>query len=873
MKKLILVDGSNIMFRAYYATAYSGQLMKNSKGQYTNAVFGFVNMVNSLLKEDFTHILVAFDKSGKTFRHDSYEAYKGGRKPMPEEFKSQIDLIKESLDVLGVKQCELDLIEADDIIGTMTKDYIDDFDEIEIVSNDKDLLQLVNDKVTMRSSKKGMQNYFSYTVDTIEETMGVSPHQVVDMKGLMGDSSDNIPGVPGVGEKTAVKLLNQYDTLDNVFDHVNEIKGKLHERLVEHEASARLSKQIATIKVDVDLPFNLEDTLYEGVKEDEMLDFFKKLELHSLIKKYQKKHSRKKKKTVDYVIIKDVYELEGILVDKSFLTLEIFESYYHQTHKLGFGMVNEVGAFFVPYDLMLNSLQFQLYLQDETMTKYVYDRKMMRVCLMQDQLDLAGVAFDLLLAAYVLNPSNTKDDFKVIVSHFDYEDIQYIEQVYGKGAKKQIPMEDVIARYAVNKAVAIEALMPRLIEQLKDNKQYELFETIEMPLAHVLAEMEFNGIRIDQEKLDELDQNMNERLESITKEIHDLAGETFNVNSPKQLGVILFEKLDLPFKKKTKTGYSTSVSVLEKLVNHHPMIPKIMQYRTLSKLHSTYILGLKNAVLDDGKIHTIYKQAFTSTGRLSSVEPNLQNIPIRYEEGRQIRKIFVPDHQHTLLAADYSQVELRVLAHMAEEPAMIQAFNNDEDIHSTTAKLLFDKEDITSLERRQAKAVNFGIIYGQTAWGLSGSTDLSQKDAKVFIEKYYERFPKIKSFMDYVVNFASEKGYATTMFERRRYLPELKSSVYMQREAGKRNAMNAPIQGSAADIIKLAMNALYQKMKEAKLKSKMLLQVHDELVFDVHPDEIDIMTALVKETMEECVSLKVPLKVEGKTGQNYFETK
>ncbi|MCF7925453.1 MAG: DNA polymerase I [Candidatus Izimaplasma sp.] len=873
MKKLLLIDGSNIMFRAYYATAYSGQLMKNSKGQYTNAIFGFVNMMNSIISEPFTHILVAFDKSGKTFRHDTYADYKGGRKPMPEEFKSQVELIKSSCDVLGIKKYELELIEADDIIGTLAKSYEDDFDEIEIISNDKDLLQLVNGKVTMRSSKRGMQDYISYTKELVEESLGISPNQVTDMKGLMGDSSDNLPGIPGVGEKTAAKLLKEYDTLENVFAHKDDIKGKLGERVREHEEIAKTCKQIATIKTDVELPFTLDDIEFKGEDETALMDFYQELELHSLIKRYKKKHNVPQKQEVNYTIIDDVYALDDILIDRTFLTLETFHSYYHKADKLGFGIVNDNGQFFVPYDLVNQSLQFQMFLNDPRLDKYVYDLKKIRVCLLQDDLDIKGVRFDLLLAAYVLNPSNTKDDFKVIVSHFDYDDIAYYEEVYGKGAKYHIPEQTIYARYAVKKAVAMQTLMPKLNKQLRDNDQYELFSDIELPLASVLAKMEFDGILIDQDKLQDLNDNLQSRIDDITQEIHNIAGEKFNVNSPQQLGEILFDKFDLPFKKKTKTGYSTSINILEKLIDHHPIVPKIMTYRTLSKLHSTYIIGLQNAILEDGKIHTIYKQAFTSTGRLSSVEPNLQNIPIRYEEGREIRKIFIPETNHQLLAADYSQVELRVLAHMADEPTMIDAFRQDEDIHQATARLLFDKDDISSLERRQAKAVNFGIIYGQSAWGLSDSTDLSQSDAKTFIKRYYERFPNIKAFMDKVITHAEDEGYVETMYHRRRYLPELHSSVYMQREAGKRNAMNAPIQGTAADIIKIAMIQLSKKMQAKKMQSKMLLQIHDELVFDLHPDEIEEMQHLVKETMEHCIDLNVPLKVDQNTGPNYFETK
>ncbi|QMS85544.1 DNA polymerase I [Candidatus Xianfuyuplasma coldseepsis] len=872
MKKLILMDGSNVMFRAYYGTAYSGNLMQNSKGQYTNAVFGFVNMMNSVLNEDFTHILVAFDKSGKTFRHESFPDYKGGRKPMPDEFRSQIDLIKKSLDVLGVKQREIELIEADDIIGTYATKYYDQFDEIEIISNDKDLLQLVNDKVHLRSSKKGMQNYVSYTPEYMAETMGVTPDLIPDLKGLMGDASDNLPGIPGVGEKTAVKLLKQYGSLQGVIDHMDEIKGKLGERIRAHYQDAILCKQIATIKTDVSFHFSLDEIEYDGVVEEEMLEFYKELELHSLIKRFNRVQPQPKK-TFEYTLVDTVLDIKDILEPDSCIVLETYGTNYHQAQALGFGVVNDKGSYYIPYEMIHQSMDLQLFLRDESIPKSVFDWKMMRVVLLNDQYDIQGVTFDLLLAAYILNPNNTKEDFRVIVSNFEYLDVSYKEEVYGKGAKYAIPTEEAYQMYAVKKAVAIHELKQPLLDQLKDNEQLDLFTDIELPLSRILAKMEHTGIRVDRDKLQQLNSELKAKIDQITEEIYADAGEEFNISSPKQLGVILFEKLELPFAKRTKSGYSTKVDILEKLVDHHPIIEKIMTYRTLTKLHSTYIIGLDAAIMDDGRIHTIYRQAFTSTGRLSSVEPNLQNIPIRYEEGREIRKVFIPEQQHQLLACDYSQIELRVLAHMANEKVMIDAFKHNEDIHTKTAKQIFDKEDITSLERRQAKAVNFGIIYGQSAWGLSEGIHINKKEAQLFIDKYYQQFPGIKQFMDGVVEGATSNGYAETIYHRRRYIPELNSSVYMQRESGKRNAMNAPIQGSAADIIKIAMIELDRVMKEQKVQSKMLLQIHDELIFDVAPDEIDLMNDLVTTTMEQCVSLQVPLKVEAVLGDNLYETK
>ncbi len=872
MKKLILIDGSNLMFRAYYGTAYTGNLMQNTKGQYTNAIFGFVNMMNSILNDDFTHMLVAFDKSGKTFRHDDFKDYKGGRKPMPDEFRSQIDLLKESLDGLGVKQREIELIEADDIIGTYAVQYYDHFDKIEIISNDKDLLQLVNDKVSLLSTKKGVSKYFEYTPEILEEQMGVTPKQITDLKGLMGDASDNLPGIPGVGEKTAVKLLKQYHTLEGVLDDKDNIKGKLGERIREHFEDAILCKKIATIKTDVEFHFSLDEVEYKGIDEDVLIPFYKELELHSLIKKLNKSKP-KVKKDFSYKIITEMFDLDEYLLPNTTVILETFGLNYHTSTPLGFALHNERGTIFVPYEMIHQSLSFQLFLQDENTPKNVFDLKKMKVVLKNDLYDINGVTFDLLLAAYILNPSNTKEDFRVVVSTFEYDDVSYIEEVYGKGAKYHIPLDTMYQTYACKKAVAVSSLKEELIKELKENEQFELYRDIELPLAAVLAKMEYNGILVNQEKLQELDIEIKGKINILTTEIHELSGVEFNISSPKQLGEILFDKLDLPFKKKTKTGYSTSVDILEKLKDKHPIINKIMSYRTLTKLHSTYIVGLRNAILKDEKIHTIYRQAFTSTGRLSSVEPNLQNIPIRYEEGREIRKVFIPQKNNKLLACDYSQVELRVLAHMANEKVLIEAFNNNEDIHTKTAQQIFGKEEITSLERRQAKAVNFGIIYGQSAWGLSEEIHVGAKEAERFINTYYEQFPGIKTFMDTVVENAKTKGYAETLYKRRRYLPELNSSVYMQREAGKRNAMNAPIQGSAADIIKIAMIDIDKAMIKHNVRSKLLLQIHDELVFDIHHEEVDFMIKLVKDTMEQCVQLQVPLKVDDAFGDNLYETK
>jgi len=519
MKKLILIDGSNVMFRAYYGTAYSGNLMQNSKGQYTNAVFGFVNMINSLLKEDFTHIFVAFDKGKETFRHQALPSYKAGRKAMPEEFRSQISLIKESLDVLGVKQNEIALIEADDIIGTYTKKYYDDFDEIEIISNDKDLLQLLNDKVKMRSSKKGMKDYLLYTPEYLQEAMGVSPDQITDLKGLMGDSSDNLPGIPGVGEKTAVKLLKEYQTLEGVIENKENLKGKLGERVRTYYNDALLCKQIATIKTDVTLKYTLDELRYNGVDEDKMLAFFKELELHSLIKRYNKTGNKTPLEKFEYKLIEDIFELDEILIKDSFITLETFNPYYHLAIPLGFGIVNKKGNFFVPYDLLHQSLGMQMFLNDETISKFVFNVKMMKVVLLKDGYDILGVKFDLLLAAYILNPNNTKEDFRVIVSNFEYDNVPYLEEVYQKGAKYSIPLSEKYSEYAVKKAYAIKELKDELLSQIKENEQLALLNDIELPLASVLADMEYTGINVDRAKLQALNHEVKAKIATITEEI------------------------------------------------------------------------------------------------------------------------------------------------------------------------------------------------------------------------------------------------------------------------------------------------------------------------------------------------------------------
>jgi len=870
VKKLLLIDGSNLMFRAYYATAYSGNLMKNSHGEYTNAVFGMANMLNLILKEEFTHILVAFDKGKSTYRHKEYEDYKAGRKPMPDEFRQQLPLIREITEKLGIFIHESEDLEADDIIGILTKKYYDEFDDIEIISNDKDLYQLLNHKVNMRISKRGLEPEKIFTEKDLMNELGITPAQVPDLKGLMGDSSDNLPGIPGVGEKTALKLLKEYETIETLLKNVNELKGKLKERVQNHGEEALKWRKLATIITDYDLGISLDDIEYNGFDEEALIEFYERLEFHTFIKRLEK---IQKKESIKYTVLTNDDVIEEALDDNGYIILEAFKDNYHQAEKLGLAVVIKDQYYFIPYETLLKSKAAITYLESHAFEKYTFDLKKTQVLLKQDGINIHNVPFDLLLAAYVINPSFTKDDFKVVVSNFDYQDVPYKEDVYGKGANQKIPAPSVFQEYAVKQAIAIQSLKEELTKQLKKQNQFKLYTDVEIPLTTILGDMEFVGVRLDLEALNAFNDQLETEIESLTKSIHDDAGETFNISSPKQLGEVLFEKLELPSYKKSKTGYSTNIDVLNKLKDKHPIIDKIIRYRSITKLQSTYVKGLKESMHDDGKIHTIYKQAFTQTGRLSSIEPNLQNIPIRTELGRDLRKVFIPEENHVLLASDYSQIELRVLAHMANEQTLIKAFKDGEDIHSITGKQIFEKDEITSNERRIAKAVNFGIIYGQSAWGLSDDLGISQKDADTFINRYYKRFSGISTFMDSIIEKAKNDGYVETMFNRRRYIPEVNSRVYQQRELGKRTAMNAPLQGSAADIIKIAMVNIDRALKKEKMKTTMILQIHDELVFTVPKDEQEKAESLITKVMEDAVELKVPLTVSLAIGDNLNEAK
>ncbi|TRM12924.1 DNA polymerase I [Lentibacillus cibarius] len=876
--KLVLIDGNSVIYRAFFALP----LLNNDKGVYTNAVYGFTNMLLKILEDEQpTHLLVAFDAGKTTFRHETYQEYKGGRQKTPPELSEQIPLLKEVLDAFQVSHYQLDLYEADDIIGTLSKQAQEKGWEVTVISGDKDLLQLVSDQVTVNLTKKGISDIEPYTPSYMKEKMAITPEQIIDLKALMGDNSDNIPGVPGVGEKTAQKLLNQFETVDNVYEHIDEVSGKkLKEKLQNHKEEAFMSKQLVTIDRDSPIEVSIADIVYAGYPQTEVNRIFKDLGFQSLLSRIGSESAddtqeRAELTAIDYKIADDI--TEDMLGDQAALVVEMLDENYHYGKAEGIGIVNEKKAYFIPAETALSSDIFQAWAEDSSKSKIVFDAKKTLVALLNRGIHIQGITFDMLLASYLLNPAENSHDIPSIAHRLNQADVLYDEEVYGKGAKMKVPEQDELSDHIVRKTTLLFRLKDQMEEQLKANEQYKLLKELEMPLALILGEMEHTGVMVDTNRLYEMDKDLKQRLSDLEKEIHDLAGEEFNLNSPKQLGPILFEKLDLPVIKKTKTGYSTAADVLEQLQHEHSIIPKLLLYRQLSKLQSTYLSGLLRVVdKDTHKIHTRFNQALTQTGRLSSIDPNLQNIPIRLEEGRKIRQAFVPSKTDWMMfAADYSQIELRVLAHIANDQKLVEAFTNNLDIHTKTAMDVFgvSQEEVNANMRRQAKAVNFGIVYGISDFGLSQSLGITRKEAKQFIERYFESYPDVKAYMDEVVQEAKHQGYVTTLMNRRRYLPDITSRNFNRRSFAERTAMNTPIQGSAADIIKKAMIDLSEKLKDEKMDARMLLQVHDELILEAPKEEIEHLKELVPAIMEHTVDLNVPLKVDYEYGDSWFDAK
>ncbi len=860
MKKIILIDGNNLMFRSYYATAYNGNFMKNSKDFPTNALFGFTNMINKIINEEKpTYILVAFDK-GKTFRHEEYQDYKGGRTETPDELKKQFPVAKNLLTAMGIKYYEIDNYEADDIIGTFAKFCDDEPDFIgTIVSSDKDLLQLISSDVDIKLLKS--HDYIRYNETSFEAEYGIKPINIIDLKSLMGDSSDNIPGVKGVGEKTALKLLQDYKTLDGIYENIDSIKGKLKEKLENDKENAYKSYHLATIVKDVPLNINIDDTKYEGSNTDKLNQIYEELEFYSFLKK----ETPKKLDKINFKIIKDINEInvEGDVA----ISLEVFGSNYHNSEIVGMGVYNENIAYYIPKEIIKQNPKF---LKENI--KYTYDLKKIAVALKYLNIDIKNVTFDAMIAGSLLD-YNIKDDMAYLAGQLDYN-LEFYENIFGKFNKLKMPDENLVAENLVKRAKFIYETKDLLEKKLNQENLNELFNTIELPLSLVLADMEYTGVKVDRTLLNEMGEKIKIKLELLTKDIYNLAGEEFNISSPSQLSVILFEKLNLPHKKKTANGYSTAIEVLNKLKHEHPIINLIIEYRKLSKIYSVYIEGLQTYIKEDGKIHTIYTQNLTRTGRLSSIEPNLQNIPIRDEIGREIRQAFVPSFDY-IAGADYSQIELRVLAHIAGVKSLIEAFKEGKDIHSKTASDIFKvpESEVTSHMRRVAKAVNFGIIYGISSYGLAENIGMTPKEAQNFIDTYLKAYPGIKEYMENTIKHAKEKGYVKTLFERKRNIPELKNTVYTIRQSGERIALNTPIQGTAADIIKLAMVKVYDEFSKNNLKSKMIIQIHDELIIDTYKEELEKVKEILSNTMENVYKLKVPLKADVHYGKNWAEAK
>ena len=874
MKKIILVDGNNLLFRSYYATSYSGVIMRNSSGFPTNALYGFINMINKIIEEEKpSYIMVAFDK-GKTFRHEKYEEYKAGRKEMPEDLKVQFPEAKEVLDTLGIKHFETDLYEADDIIGTLARE-VDEEDEFiaTIISSDKDLLQLISDEVDVKLLKT--KGFIRFDEKVFQETYGVKPIRMIDLKALMGDVSDHIPGVKGIGEKTAISLLSKYENLDNLYEHIDEISGKTKEKLLMGKDDAYMSYDLATIYREVPLPFTLEDCKYSGISSEAYRKKLEEFEFKSLLKKMKEKEEGTLETEIKPIEKKEYPNLSYSEFDQTkpySFYLEMDGYNYSRCPILKVSFTNESGCMTLSQEELLDHRE----IFENSTDKYTYDVKKSIIMLKRLGISLAGCTYDAMIAGYLLD-YKLSDDITLLMNQLDYDVLSY-EDTYGTEKRRKKVEAEVTEEQIRKKSAFIYETREKLLQEISEFEETELFEKVEMPLAFVLADMELTGIRVDRNYLENLKTELEEKLKEMEQSIYQDAGVTFNIMSPKQLGDVLFTQLNLPYPKKRKKGdesFSTSKEILDKISVFHPIVNKILEYRNLAKLYANYAVGLLEEIREDGKIHTIFNQCLTRTGRLSSSKPNLQNIPIRSDYSRLVRKAFIPEEGAILMSSDYSQVELRVFAHMSQAKNLQEAFIEDKDIHAKTASDIFHVplEKVDKSMRRTAKAVNFGILYGISSFGLSEDLNIDVGSAKEFLDNYIKTYPGIKEYMEEEKREAYQRGYVTTIMNRRRTIDELKSKNYMVRSSGERMALNTPIQGSAADILKKAMVELYEAMQEKQLKSKILIQVHDELVLNVYEEELEEVKALVKEKMENVVKLSVPLKVDIETGSNWYEAK
>lgn len=878
MNKLVLIDGNSLSFRAFYALP----LLSNKAGIHTNAILGFAKLLEKIIREEQpTHFLVAFDAGKTTFRHSKYSEYKGGRQKTPPELSEQFPYIRQLLDAYHIKHYELENYEADDIIGTLSKEADQNDFETIIVTGDRDLTQLATQNVTIYYTKKGVTDVDHYTPEFIAEKYnGLKPIQIIDMKGLMGDSSDNIPGVAGVGEKTAIKLLNQFDSVEGVYENIDKVSGKkLKEKLELSHEDALMSKDLATINRYSPIEVTLNDTKLSDIKDNhEKIELFKKLEFKQLLADIDNKASEfeQEQKQVSFDILPTFEYVDFNHLDEAVIHFEIDGSNYLKDDILKFGFYDKERYIVVDADNIKDYPELIKWLENENSKKVVYDAKKTFVIAHRLNINIQNIVFDAMLASYIIDPSRTIDDVYSVVTNYHQTYVKEDVSIYGKGKKRQVPDTEILNTHIASITKSIDAVKPLMEKELESHQQMNLLKDLELPLARILSKMEEIGIYTDVNDLQRMQQELQEKLELLVQRIHDVAGEEFNINSPKQLGVVLFETLKLPVIKKTKTGYSTAVDVLEQLQNEHPIINDILEYRQLAKLQSTYVEGLQKVISNDKRIHTRFNQTLAQTGRLSSVDPNLQNIPIRLEEGRKIRKAFKPSSEDSvILSADYSQIELRVLAHITQDDSLKEAFIHGQDIHTATARKVFgvEAEEVTDLMRRQAKAVNFGIVYGISDYGLSQSLNITRKEAKIFIDDYLASFPGVKQYMSDIVKDAKANGYVETLLHRRRYIPDITSRNFNLRGFAERTAMNTPIQGSAADIIKLAMVEFDKQVQHTSYKAKLLLQVHDELIFEVPKSEVEEFSLFVEDIMEHALDLDVPLKVDSNYGPTWYDAK
>lgn len=878
MNKLVLIDGNSLSFRAFYALP----LLSNKAGIHTNAILGFAKLLEKIIREEQpTHFLVAFDAGKTTFRHSKYSEYKGGRQKTPPELSEQFPYIRQLLDAYHIKHYELENYEADDIIGTLSKEADQNDFETIIVTGDRDLTQLATQNVTIYYTKKGVTDVDHYTPEFIAEKYnGLKPIQIIDMKGLMGDSSDNIPGVAGVGEKTAIKLLNQFDSVEGVYENIDKVSGKkLKEKLELSHEDALMSKELATINRYSPIEVTLNDTKLSDIKDNhEKIELFKKLEFKQLLADIDNKASEfeQEQKQVSFDILPTFEYVDFNHLDEAVIHFEIDGSNYLKDDILKFGFYDKERYIVVDADNIKDYPELIKWLENENSKKVVYDAKKTFVIAHRLNINIQNIVFDAMLASYIIDPSRTIDDVYSVVTNYHQTYVKEDVSIYGKGKKRQVPDTEILNTHIASITKSIDAVKPLMEKELESHQQMNLLKDLELPLARILSKMEEIGIYTDVIDLQRMQQELQEKLELLVQRIHDVAGEEFNINSPKQLGVVLFETLKLPVIKKTKTGYSTAVDVLEQLQNEHPIINDILEYRQLAKLQSTYVEGLQKVISNDKRIHTRFNQTLAQTGRLSSVDPNLQNIPIRLEEGRKIRKAFKPSSEDSvILSADYSQIELRVLAHITQDDSLKEAFIHGQDIHTATARKVFgvEAEEVTDLMRRQAKAVNFGIVYGISDYGLSQSLNITRKEAKIFIDDYLASFPGVKQYMSDIVKDAKANGYVETLLHRRRYIPDITSRNFNLRGFAERTAMNTPIQGSAADIIKLAMVEFDKQVQHTSYKAKLLLQVHDELIFEVPKSEVEEFSLFVEDIMEHALDLDVPLKVDSNYGPTWYDAK